>query len=80
MDDFYTGNAGELKQIVLKKELESRLPHLLGENSRKLLDVLYEQARITASDAEKQRFYEKYIKTLKLKINENGDFYIEMMD
>lgn len=80
MDDFYTGNAGELKQIVLKKELESRLPQLLGENSRRLLDILYEKARITASDAEKQRFYEKYIKTLKLKMNENGDFYIEMMD
>ncbi|MCR4658306.1 MAG: NYN domain-containing protein [Lachnospiraceae bacterium] len=80
MDDFYSGNAGELKRIVLKKELEERLLDVPGHDAWELTKEIFAKARITAKDNEMQVFYDKYIKTLKLKIDERGRFVIAMED
>ena len=76
MDDFYMANAGNLQKIVLKKVLENYLPNVVGENGWELTKQIYADAYIQASESEMQRFYDKYIKRLRLKMDGKGRFYI----
>ena len=76
MDDFYTGNAQDLKKVVLKKELEECLHDIPGRDAWELTRSLFTKARINASESEIKDFYTRYIKTLKLKIDERGRFVI----
>ncbi|MBQ7989896.1 MAG: NYN domain-containing protein [Oscillospiraceae bacterium] len=74
IDDFCSGNTEEFKRFVLLSALEERLPGIIGMDSQELLEQLYTQTRIYASESEKQIFYKRYIKTLKLKIDSDGKF------
>lgn len=73
-------NAGALQKTVLKKVLEKYLPNVVGENGWELTRQIYSDAYITASEREMKRFYEKYVKTLRLKIGADGLFYVIMGD
>ena len=78
MDDFCSGNTEDFKKAVLFAALENYLPDLLSLNSKKLLENIYTDTRINASEKEMEIFYNRYIKTLRLKINADGDFYAEI--
>jgi len=78
IDDFYRENAGDLQKIVLKKVLRNYLPGVVGENGWELTKQIYADAYIQATDKEMERFYEKYIKKLRLKMNKEGVFEIVM--
>ena len=39
---------------------------------------IYEESRINASKKEMENFYDRYIKTLRLKIDNDGNFSIEI--
>lgn len=78
LDDFCTGYIEDFKKAVLKSELKKRLPELLKWNGKELARHIYEQARIKADDNEIMIFYNKYIKTLKLVTDEDGNFSYEM--
>ena len=80
MDDFYMENAASLQKTVLKKVLEKYLPSVVGENGWELTRQLYSDAYITATEKEMKRFYEKYVKTLRLKIDSDGVFYVAVSD
>lgn len=80
MDDFCTGNATDLKKAVLIDKLKSYAPQIVGMNGRELARKLYGDTRITTTEAEIDNFYNKYIKTMRLKINEDGFFYVEVAD
>lgn len=80
MDDFYMANAEELKKIVLKKVLESSLPNIIGKDGWELTRQIYSDSYILATDNEMERFYEKYVKQLKLKIDNDGKFYIAIQE
>ncbi len=74
LDDFCTGNIDELKRAVLLNELKSLLPDLLQYNGKKLAYRLFELARIEAEENEVMNFYNKYIKTIRLTVDDNGNF------
>lgn len=74
LDDFCTGNIDDLKRAVLLNELNSLLPDLLKYNGKQLAYKLYELARIEAEENEIMNFYNKYIKTIKLIVDDNGEF------
>ena len=76
IDDFCTGNSEELKKAVLLDSLEQRLSMQIGVNSRELLEKLYIDARVEATANEKEAFYQKYFKALKLVINGEGNFEV----
>ncbi len=76
IDDFCSGNTEEFKRAVMFAALEEKLPDILGMNSRELLEELYTQTRIYASESEKNIFYNRYIKTLRLKIDADGVFRV----
>ena len=51
---------------------------MIGENGWELTRQIYSDAYITAGEREMKRFYEKYVKTLRLKIGADGLFYVAM--
>ena len=51
---------------------------LVGENGWELIKRIYSDVYIQATDHEMERFYEKYIKHLKLRMDADGTFYISM--
>lgn len=76
MDDFYTGNASDMKKKVLLSELEKIIPNIVGKNAMDVTKMLYAKAKIPATEGEIQDFHNKYIKTLQLKINQKGNFEV----
>lgn len=76
MDDFFRGNAGELEKKVLLSKLDNYLPSIVGEDAWELTKQIYNEAFIRASEKEMNRFYEKYVRTLKLKVDSEGRFRV----
>lgn len=80
MDNFYVDGAADLQKVVLRKTLESYLSGIIGENAWELTRRVYSDAYITASESEMKRFYEKYVAKLKLKIGDDGRFFVELTE
>ncbi len=74
LNDCCTGNIDDLKRSDLLNGLKALLPYLLQYNGKQLAYKLYELARIEADDNEIMNFYNKYIKTIKLTVDDNGNF------
>lgn len=79
IDDFCSGNIEELKKAVLFGCLEKYLPDILHINGKELVKKIYGEARVTASEKEMENFYNRYIKTLKLKVDNDGNFTVEIL-
>ena len=76
IDEFCSGNIDLFKRAVLFDLLESYLPDILYLNGKELVQHIYEEARITASDDEKDAFFNKYVKTLSIKCEADGTFQV----
>lgn len=78
IDDFCSANVDGFKRAVLLGLLQKYLPDILYTNGKELVEHLYEEAWINGTDAEKKVFYDRYIKTLSLKIDKDGNFSIDV--
>ena len=78
IDDFCTANIEDLKKAVLFETLEKYIPDIAYINGRELLQQIYLETRITATEQEMENFYNKYIKTLRLKVDDDGNFRVEI--
>ena len=78
MDDFYSGNASDLQKKVLLDNLKQKLPNIIGKNGREIVNEVFAETRVTASDTDKLNFYNKYVKNIRLRIDEQGSFVLEM--
>ena len=78
IDDFCTSATDELKKAVLFEELEKHLPEIYGQTPADLTRMLYENTRIAATQKEMDVFCTKYVKTLRLRLNSEGAFVIEI--
>lgn len=78
LDDFCSGYIDELKRAVLINELKEYLPEILQHNGKELARTLFEQARIEADETEIMNFYDKYIRTMRLKVDADGNFQITL--
>lgn len=79
IDDFCSGNADSLKRAVLLGLLEKYLPDIPYLNGKELVEHLYEEAWIhNTTDSEKRAFYERYVRTLSLKVDKDGNFRVEI--
>ena len=76
IDDFYTGNASDLKKKVMISELKNLTNDIVGKNGWEMIRQIYERTKITSTEREMKDFYNKYVKSLRLKINEDGVFEI----
>ena len=76
LDDFISTNADELKRLVLFNELNNYLPSLWGLNPMELTKELFDKTKISATQKELETFCDKYVKTLKLQISNEGSFEV----
>lgn len=77
MDDFYTGNATQVKNAILLDKLRNYIPNIIGMNGMELAKRIFTETKLKATSGEIEQFYNKYIKTMRLKINSDGVFYID---
>lgn len=73
IDDFCTGNIDAYKKRVLLSKFEKYTATLLDSNLWELTKRAYDESRIKATEEEKLQFYLKYIKTVKLHIDDEGN-------
>lgn len=78
IDDFCSGNIEELKKAVLFSCLEKYLSEIISLNGKELVRKIYEEARISASEKEMENFYDRCIKTLRLRVDNDGNFTVEI--
>ncbi|MBR2421338.1 MAG: NYN domain-containing protein [Oscillospiraceae bacterium] len=76
IDDFCTGNSNKIKVAVMLKELRAYLERNIQINVNDMLDEVYRTTRAEMSAAEERQFYNKYIKSMRLSIAEDGQLKI----
>ena len=70
-DDFYTGMDDSLKKQAIFSELNAFL-ELKSFNAKYLLEEVLVSTRIEMDQAEKNRFYDKYLKNMQLRVSRDG--------
>ena len=78
IDNFCTGNTSELKVRTLVSEVQQKLDQAFHININDLLEEAYEATRANISPAEKQQFYNRYIKPMRVVIDRDGEATIEL--
>lgn len=72
LDDFYSGDSEQLKTDALLQEMRDYMGKAVQLNVVEMLDNALRATRIEMTSAERQQFYDKYIKTLQLSIRDDG--------
>lgn len=79
LDEFCTANIDEIKRAVLLSELRKYLPNeIIGRNGKEIVNDIYSKAGIEAGLNERNNFYEKFIKTLKINVDNEGNISIDI--
>lgn len=73
LDDFYSGDSEELKTNAIFQEMRNYMAKAIRLNVNEMFSDALRATRIEMSQAERQQFYNKYIKTLQLSISDDGD-------
>lgn len=77
LDDFYTGNVSKLKEDILVKLTNDALS-VVDVNLKGVMDIIYRNARISANDDEKTAFYNKYLKSIKVTVDGDGNLKLKV--
>lgn len=77
LDDFYSGDSNNIKISTLLRAMYQYADRHLFINVNEMLNLALSQSRISMSDAERQQFYNKFIKPMHLKIEEDGRVSLE---
>lgn len=78
LDDFYTGDGEDLKKNALFNELFRSLDKAINLNAKLMLNDALTATRIEMPVSEKKQFYAKYIKNMKLVIDDDGNVSLEL--
>lgn len=77
IDDFYSGNAEDIQHGALLKEMQSYIKNAISLNVNKMFEEALQATRIDMNEAQMKQFMSKYIKTMQMNINADGDVLIE---
>lgn len=78
IDDFCTGNSGEIKVAAVLNEVRRVLGESFRININDILDEAYRVTRADMSEAERRQLYERYIKPMKVVIDREGEATIAL--
>ena len=78
IDDFYAGNSESIKKNALFNEIYRKLDEALHLNVNQMFEEALTATRISMDPAARRQFYDKYIRSMKLVIDENGNASIEL--
>lgn len=78
IDNFCTGNSNKIKVEAMLREVRRALDEALRLNVNDMLHDAYLATRAEMSKAEQKQFYDRYIKSMRLIIREDGMLSIEL--
>ena len=78
IDDFYSGDGGEMKKGELFKEISHYIHQMVNVNIYEMMEEVLKTTRISMEEAEKSQFTAKYLKPMQLSIKGNGDVLLEI--
>ena len=73
IDDFCTGNSNDIKIAAVLGEVRQALDQAFHLNLREILDEADKSTRADLTTAEKNQFFDKYIKNMRIEIAPNGE-------
>ncbi len=78
LDDFYSGNADEFRFNTMFMEMENYIYDNMNINIYEMFHDALKYARLESWDkAERNQFFNKYIKTIQMEIEDNGDVWLK---
>lgn len=77
IDDFYSGNAEEIKHSALFREMYRYIDNNVRLNVNDMFIEALRATRIDMSDAERKQFFHRYIRTMQMSISDDGEVVIE---
>lgn len=78
IDDFYTGDAEDLKLGALFREMYRYIDSSVRLNVNSMFEEALRATRIEMSPSEKRQFFDRYIRTMQMSIGEDGNVSIEI--
>ncbi len=77
IDDFYSGNIDNIKHGALFAEMTKYINDNVSLNINDMFSKALHATRVDFSPAEKNQFYNKYVKTLTMTIDDDGNVIID---
>lgn len=78
IDDFCTGNSNQIKVQAVLREVTSQLEQEIHFNINDILNEAYTATRADMSTAEKNQFYSRYIKPMRLVVDSAGNVTVKL--
>ena len=72
LEDFYEGNAHAIQTDALLREISHTIDKALHLNLKDVFDRALERTRLTLTAGEQAQFFQQYMKTIRLVIDDNG--------
>ena len=72
MDDFCTGNIKSFKNAMFVSALKDEMEQALAIDTRALIDDILRNLRMDVFSSEKNNYYNKYIRKMRLDIDDKG--------
>ena len=73
IDDFCTGNSDEVRLRAVLTQLQDKIDAQVNLNIRDLMKETIREARADMGTKEEARFYDRYIRQMKLEIDKEGN-------
>ena len=77
IDDFYSGNIDDIKQSALFGTMRKYIDDNVHLNIREMFAEAIRSTRIEMSEDEEYRFFNKYVRTINMRIDQDGNVIIE---
>ncbi len=77
IDDFYSGNTEDVKRGALFREMERYIENAVSLNINEMFEQALKATRVEMSSNEKTRFFEKYVKTIGMNFDHDGNLCLE---
>ena len=78
IDDFCTGNSNQIKEQAVLREVQAELDEIVNFNIQEVLQAAYINTRADMSTSEKKQFYERYIRPMRLVVDQDGEVFVEL--
>ena len=78
IDDFCSGNSDDMKRRTLLTQIQDRLDEAVNLNVTDLLRQVLYDSMVEMSEREKKQFFDRYIKTMKVIVDEAGTLRLQL--
>lgn len=80
LDDFYTGASYTIKTIALGKYIQDRIDAEVQLNVQSILDEAIHETWVSMTEKERNNYYERYLRKMKINIAQDGTLSLVLGD